>query len=202
MPTPAQRPAFARRRGVRRAVVLLTVMVMDGALAIRSCRNTLRSCTARPAEVRIRAPFAGRAGRCARVRAARSGKRGIGHRMRATRKAGTAVDPFAGRAAAGAIARSGMRGTLRCRGGRAMRAEAPFAQRRHAHRARHRGVARILPRARRGAGKSAAAGGEGTADDRARATAGVAGATGGVIARRAQNPCVVAVGSTTRCTTP
>ncbi|PRE41019.1 hypothetical protein C6P97_28400 [Burkholderia multivorans] len=51
--------------------------------------------------------------------------------MRATRKAGTAVDPFAGRAAAGAIARSGMRGTLRCRDGRAMRAEAPFAQRRH-----------------------------------------------------------------------
>jgi len=49
--------------------------------------------------------------------------------MRATRNAGAAVDPFVGRAAAGAIARSGMRGTLRCRDGRAMRAEAPFTQR-------------------------------------------------------------------------
>ncbi|HEF4737783.1 hypothetical protein KTD19_11185 [Burkholderia multivorans] len=41
--------------------------------------------------------------------------------MRATRNAGAAVDPFVGRAAAGAIARSGMRGTLRCRDGRTMR---------------------------------------------------------------------------------
>lgn len=120
--------------------------------------------------------FIRRIGRSGSMRADRSGKRRMGHRMTVTRRAPTQPPILGSRAcrAAGGVARS-------CHAGDASNASvrAPgrcvrrSSERRHARRARHRGVARILPRAGLKAGESGRTGGDGTngngergADDR------------------------------------
>ncbi|ERJ33136.1 hypothetical protein L810_4907 [Burkholderia sp. AU4i] len=117
MPTPTPSPTFARRRRAGDAVVLFTVIALDGKLATRPCRNPLRSCEAcprpglPPPDARAGTTFVRRTGRTRRsgTQACRS----VGKTQDGTSDSGdapgtdAAVDRFVGAyRAAGCIARS------------------------------------------------------------------------------------------------
>lgn len=173
----------------------------------------------------------------ARKRAARSGRRRMGHRIQVTHRKPTQPSTgSSGRVGRPAASRGlVMRGDASNAPVRARRSGARRSlERRRARRARHRGAARILPRAGRAALESGESGGgkagTGTArfarhgdgaDVRMTGLASCAATSvTGTVTRRSrgrkpererspardsaagQNPCIVAVGSTTRCTTP
>lgn len=175
----------------------------------------------------------------ARKRAARSGRRRMGHRIQVTHREPTLPSTgSSGRVGRPAASRGlVMRGDASNAPVRARRSGARRSlERRRARRARHRGAARILPRAGRAAlesGESGESGGRGRREREPRDSCGTAtvpicarlascAATSmtGTVTRRSsgrkpererspardsaagQNPCIVAVGSTTRCTTP
>jgi hypothetical protein len=123
MPRPTPSPTFVRRRRAGNAVVLFTVIVLDGKLAIRPCRNPLRSCEActrgyiRPflrthASTRIPSD---ESADTARTRAGRPGRRKVGHRIQVTRRAPTQLSTASSGAGGRPAASRGrvMRGTLR-----------------------------------------------------------------------------------------